>query len=88
LLLLRYVVQYLEECALTDQTADNGKAVMMARHVDLVGAISCFRFYAGWADKLYGQTMEMGPGAFAYTKKEPFGVCGQISESLRVNQES
>jgi aldehyde dehydrogenase (NAD+) len=51
---------------------------MMARHVDLVGAIKCFRYFAGWADKLHGQTMELGPGAVGYTRLEPFGVCGQI----------
>lgn len=50
----------------------------MARHVDLPSAVKCFRYFAGWADKLHGQTMEMGPGAVGYTRLEPFGVCGQI----------
>lgn len=39
------------------------------------------RYYAGWATKLYGDTVELSGGGnvHAYTKREPLGVCGQIT---------
>jgi aldehyde dehydrogenase (NAD+) len=36
------------------------------------------RFYAGFADKIYGQTINSTSQKFAYTLKQPIGVCGQI----------
>lgn len=40
-----------------------------------------FRYYAGWATKITGETIPVSiPGdIFNYTKREPLGVCGQIS---------
>ena len=38
----------------------------------------CIRYYAGYADKLHGQTIDTSPAKFAYTIREPLGVCGQI----------
>lgn len=40
-------------------------------------AVGCLRYYAGWADKIDGKTLEM-EGGFAYTHREPLGVCGAI----------
>merc|ERR1712032_562411 len=37
-----------------------------------------YRYYAGWADKLQGKTIPTEGGNFAYTIREPVGVCGQI----------
>jgi aldehyde dehydrogenase (NAD+) len=45
---------------------------------DVAETISVFRYYAGWADKVYGQTIETSNAKLAYTKHEPLGVCGQI----------
>lgn len=39
---------------------------------------SCIRYFAGYADKLHGQTIDTSPAKFAYTIREPLGVCGQI----------
>ena len=50
----------------------------MARYGDLVGAIRLIRYYAGWADKNHGQTIETTETKFAYTRHEPVGVVGQI----------
>src|SRR5437762_653766 len=33
------------------EAIDNGKSVTMARHVDVVGAVSMLRYQAGWASK-------------------------------------
>ena len=40
--------------------------------------IDCFRYYAGWADKIHGQTIPIRGNYFCYTKREPVGVAGQI----------
>jgi len=37
-----------------------------------------YRYYAGWADKIYGRTIDVGPTKLAYTLHQPIGVCGQI----------
>ena len=45
---------------------------------DLTEAISVFRYYGGWADKIHGQTIPTSEAKLAYTRHEPLGVCGQI----------
>lgn len=50
----------------------------MARNVDLPLTIECFRYYAGWCDKLEGSTIPIEGPYFAYTRPEPVGVVGQI----------
>lgn len=59
------------------EALDNGKALTMAK-VDLDMAIGCIRYYAGWADKIHGQTIDTNPETLSYTRHEPIGVCGQI----------
>ncbi|KAI0007139.1 aldehyde dehydrogenase [Xylariaceae sp. FL0662B] len=57
---------------------DNGKPYREARDLDVDETISVLRYYAGWADKVFGQTIETDDKKFAYTLHEPIGVCGQI----------
>src|SRR5215218_6229009 len=60
------------------ETMDNGKPVREARMFDVEGAIECFRYYGGWADKIDGDVIPV-PGPFLnYTRRESIGVCGQI----------
>src|SRR5439155_473002 len=40
--------------------------------------IDCYRFYAGWADKIEGKTIPINGPYFCYTRHEPVGVVGQI----------
>ena len=40
--------------------------------------IDCYKYYAGWADKITGDTIPVNGPFHAYTKKEPVGVAGQI----------
>ncbi|KAG8162629.1 hypothetical protein KVR01_007107 [Diaporthe batatas] len=54
------------ETLATIETWDNGKPY------------STLRYYAGFADKVFGQVIETTPEKFAYTIREPVGVCGQI----------
>jgi aldehyde dehydrogenase (NAD+) len=60
------------------ETLDNGKPLNEARTADLPLVIDCFRYYAGWADKIHGQTIPVRGNFFSYTKREPVGVAGQI----------
>lgn len=66
------------ETIATIETWDNGKPYSVALDVDVAESIGCLRYYAGWADKLHGSTIDTGPDKLAYTIREPVGVCGQI----------
>jgi aldehyde dehydrogenase (NAD+) len=60
------------------ETLDNGKPVAVARAADLPLTIACYRYYAGWADKVQGKTIPINGDYFCYTRHEPVGVVGQI----------
>jgi len=60
------------------ETLDNGKPIGESRTADLPLVIDCFRYYAGWADKIQGQTIPIRGNFFCYTWREPVGVAGQI----------
>jgi aldehyde dehydrogenase (NAD+) len=57
---------------------DTGKTYKQASTLDIPGSIGTLRYYAGWADKVLGLTSFNIPKTFAYTRREPVGVCGQI----------
>lgn len=40
--------------------------------------IDGLRYYAGWADKIHGDTIPIRGDYLCYTRREPMGVCGQI----------
>ncbi len=71
------VERNLEELAALE-TLDNGKPIRDARAADLPLVIDCLRYYAGWADKLCGDTIPIRGNYFCYTRREPVGVAGQI----------
>ena len=61
------------------ESLDNGKAMTVAKAVDVAATVEQFQYMAGWATKIDGRTMTLSaPGTFAYTLREPAGVCGQI----------
>jgi aldehyde dehydrogenase (NAD+) len=60
------------------ETLDNGKPIGESRNADLPLVIDCLRYYAGWADKIHGQTIPIRGNYFCYTRREPVGVVGQI----------
>jgi len=60
------------------ETLDNGKPVAVARAADLPLTVACYRYYAGWADKIQGKTIPIAGDYFCYTRLEPVGVVGQI----------
>ena len=60
------------------ESLDNGKPMSDARTGDIPLAIDALRYYAGWADKIHGQTIPVNGNHFCYTRREPVGVAGQI----------
>lgn len=66
-----------EELA-TLEALDNGKLYVEALNDDLPEAADVFDYYAGWTDKLYGQSCPTDEGLINYTRREPLGVCALI----------
>ena len=61
------------------ESKDNGKPVSIARDVDIQLAIKCFKYFAGWADKIQGKTINPeNTATMAFTLHEPIGVVGGI----------
>ena len=64
------------------ESLDNGKPLTVARVADVPGTVNMFRYMAGWATKIEGNTIPLSAqpsGKFlAYTLREPVGVVGQI----------
>jgi len=74
--------QHLEEFAQLE-SLDNGKPLTVARVADVPLAVDLFRYMAGWATKIEGNTIPISAGGskgkyLAYTLREPIGVAGQI----------
>jgi len=60
------------------EALDNGKPFGVAKAVDVAATAGCFRYFAGWADKVHGKTIPIDGEYFCYTRHEPVGVVGQI----------
>eukprot|EP00095_Tigriopus_kingsejongensis_P005302 maker-scaffold337_size202799-snap-gene-0.23 protein:Tk05302 transcript:maker-scaffold337_size202799-snap-gene-0.23-mRNA-1 annotation:"retinal dehydrogenase 1" len=58
-------------------TLDNGKPYATALE-DVDGSVDCLRYFAGWTDKIHGDTIPVDGHFFTYTRREPVGVVGQI----------
>ncbi len=60
------------------ESLDNGKPYNDAKAADLPLTVACYRYYAGWTDKIHGKTIPINGPYFCYTSHEPVGVVGQI----------
>jgi aldehyde dehydrogenase (NAD+) len=60
------------------ESLDNGKPFGVAKAVDVAATVGCYRYFAGWADKIQGKTIPIDGDYFCYTRLEPVGVVGQI----------
>ena len=66
------------------ETLDNGKPLTIARAADIPLTVDNFRYYAGIATKIHGETIDISvpyaPSAefLDFTLREPMGVVGQI----------
>ncbi|XP_012263551.1 aldehyde dehydrogenase 1A1 [Athalia rosae] len=59
------------------ESLDNGKTFANAV-LDVQGSVAVIRHYAGWCDKIHGNTIPADGNHFSLTRKEPVGVVGQI----------
>ncbi|XP_031551904.1 aldehyde dehydrogenase, mitochondrial-like [Actinia tenebrosa] len=60
------------------ESLDNGKPYRDSFNVDLDLVIKCYRYYAGWADKIHGKTIPLDGPYLCYTRREPVGIIGQV----------
>lgn len=78
MLRLADLVEVNRESLATMETWNGGKPYVTALNEDVADVVETLRYFAGWADKIVGQTIPTTPLKFAYTLKQPVGVVGQI----------
>lgn len=77
------VEQHAEELAQLE-TLSTGKLINLSRHLEVAQSVVFLRYFAGWATKIHGQTMQPsipsmnGEKYTAYTVRQPVGVVAGI----------
>jgi acyl-CoA reductase-like NAD-dependent aldehyde dehydrogenase len=66
-----------EELART-LSMETGNAIRTITRPEVKTVVDTFRYYAGLASELKGETVPLGTGMLSYTVREPFGVVGAI----------
>ncbi len=59
------------------ESLQNGKTLFEAK-IELTMTVNTLRYYAGWADKIVGDTLPVEGPFLTYTLREPVGVVGAI----------
>src|SRR3989441_3273087 len=60
------------------ETLHNGKPIFESRQIEIPAAAECFEYYAGWADKIHGETIPVKGNYLTYTLRDPIGVVAAI----------
>ena len=60
------------------ETMHNGKPISESKNIEIPAAAECFEYYAGWADKVMGETIPVKGPYLTYTLREPVGVVAAI----------
>ena len=60
------------------ETRDNGRVLNETLMGDIPACEQMFHFFAGAADKVHGDTVQVGPHSFNFTRREPHGVVAVI----------
>jgi betaine-aldehyde dehydrogenase len=60
------------------ETLDTGKPISETSVVDIVTGVDVIEYYAGVAQTIHGQHVDLPPEAFAMVRREPLGVCAGI----------
>jgi acyl-CoA reductase-like NAD-dependent aldehyde dehydrogenase len=60
------------------ETLHNGKPITESRHIEIPAAAECLQYFAGWSDKVQGDTIPVKGNALVYTLREPVGVVAAI----------
>ncbi len=60
------------------EVVDTGKPISETPYADVDSAIDALEYFGGLAADVRGDTHDLGSGSFAYTIREPLGVCAGI----------
>ncbi|MCG8493240.1 MAG: betaine-aldehyde dehydrogenase, partial [Sneathiellales bacterium] len=60
------------------ETRDTGKPLSETPYADIDSAIDALELFGGLAADIKGEHLDLGNGSFAYTIREPLGVCAGI----------
>jgi acyl-CoA reductase-like NAD-dependent aldehyde dehydrogenase len=60
------------------ETLHNGKPIFESRQIEVPASAECFQYFAGWADKIQGETLPVKGNYLTYTLREPIGVVAAI----------
>jgi len=60
------------------ESLNNGMAITLAKQF-VATAVESVHHFAGFASKIYGETVPSEPGMFNFTLRDPVGVCGAIT---------
>ncbi|NML08411.1 aldehyde dehydrogenase family protein [Sphingomonas sp. G-3-2-10] len=60
------------------ETRDNGRILTETTAGDLPAVVQMLHYWAGAADKIHGETVDIGPASINYVQREPIGVIGMI----------
>ena len=60
------------------ETLDTGKAISETATIDIISGAEVMEYYAGVAQSIHGQHIDLPPDAFAMLRREPIGVCAGI----------
>ncbi len=71
------IQEHLDEMARLESLC-TGKTLFDSGKVEIPFAAEVFRYYAGWASKIHGETLALREGAFTFTLRHPVGVVGAI----------
>ena len=60
------------------ETLDTGKPITETSAVDIITGAEVIEYFAGVAQSIHGQHIDLPPEAFAMIRREPLGVCAGI----------
>lgn len=60
------------------ETRDTGKPIQETSVVDVISGADCIEYFAGLAGGITGESVDLGPGAMGYTRREPLGIVAGI----------
>jgi len=63
------------------ETLDTGKPISETAYVDIVTGADVIEYYAGLAQSIHGQHIDLPPNAFATVRREALGVCEIFTEA-------
>jgi len=69
---------YLSNLESMDNGKPTGEGTYYGSAVDVEMVAKSYRYFAGFADKITGDTIPVEGDLFCYSRKEPIGVCGCI----------